>query len=62
MTMTSSASHHRDDVGHEVDRKREVGEQEEQSEAHSSSKAGVDGESVNEPDGVGHDAGGITQR
>ena len=51
-----------DDVGHQVDREREVGEQDEQSEAYSSSKPWVAGESVNEPDGVGDDAGGITQR
>jgi hypothetical protein len=52
----------RDDVGHNVDRECEVGEQDEQAQAYSSSEAGVAGESVNEPDGVGHDAGGITQR
>jgi hypothetical protein len=51
----------RDDVGHEVDRERQVAEQEEQSEAYSSSKAAVAGESVNEPDGVGHNTCGIVQ-
>lgn len=51
----------RDDVGHEVDRQRQVGEEQEQSDTYSSSKGAVAGESVNESGGVGHDASGIAQ-